>query len=91
MKHLSLLIWLTQLGLSVVGPLVGYILLAIWLRNRFDWGSWVVLCGVALGIFSAVDGLRQSLNYYPGNGPAGRRRTGMCCRYGGYFCHAGLF
>ena len=61
MKHLSLLIWLTQLGLSVVGPLVGYILLAIWLRNRFDWGSWVVLCGVALGIFSAVDGLRQSL------------------------------
>lgn len=61
MKHLSLLIWLTQLALSVVGPLVGYILLAVWLRNHFDLGSWVVLCGVALGVFSAVDGLRHSL------------------------------
>lgn len=61
MKHLSLLIWLTQLGLSVVAPLVGYVLLALWLRSRFGWGSWVVLCGVALGIFSAVDGLRHSM------------------------------
>lgn len=61
MKDLSLLVWLTQLGLSVVAPLVGYVLLAIWLRNRFDWGSWVVWCGAVIGIISAVDGLRSSL------------------------------
>ena len=61
MKNLSLLVWLTQLGFSVVAPLVGYVLLALWLRNRFDWGSWVVWCGAILGIFGAVDGLRSSL------------------------------
>lgn len=61
MKNLSLLIWVTQLGLSVVGPLVGYVLLALWLRNRFDLGAWVILLGAALGMFSAVDGLRSSL------------------------------
>lgn len=61
MKDLSLLVWLTQLGLSVVAPLVGYVLLAIWLRNRFDWGSWVIWCGAVIGVISAADGLRSSL------------------------------
>ena len=35
MKDLSLLVWLTQLGLSVAVPLAGFILLAVWLRSRF--------------------------------------------------------
>ena len=61
MKNLSLLIWLTQLGLSVVAPLVGYVLLALWLRNLFDWGDWVIWCGAVVGVVSAVDGLRSSL------------------------------
>ena len=61
MKNLHLLIWLTQLGLSTAGPLVGFAWLAVWLRNRYDLGLWVVLLGVGLGIYGAVDGLRSSL------------------------------
>jgi len=61
MKELRMLIWLTQLGLSVVMPLAGFILLALWLRNRFDLGLWVLICGFCLGIICAVDGLRNSL------------------------------
>ena len=61
MKNLHLLVWLTQLGLSTAVPLVGFIWLAVWLRNRFDLGSWVIFVGIALGIYSAVDGLRNSL------------------------------
>ena len=61
MKNVNLLIWLTQLGLSVAVPPVGFILLAIWLRDRFSWGSWVIWVGVILGVFSAVEGLRASL------------------------------
>ena len=53
--------WLTQLGLSVALPLVGCILVAVWLRNRFDWGTWVIWVGVILGLISASDGLRVSL------------------------------
>lgn len=58
---MHLLVWLTQLGLSTAGPLVGFVWLAVWLRNRFDLGLWVVLLGVGLGIYGAVDGLRSSL------------------------------
>lgn len=61
MKNLSLLVWLTQLGLSTAAPLAGFTLLGVWLRNRYDLGLWVVLVGIGLGIFGAVDGLRTSM------------------------------
>lgn len=61
MKNLSMLVWLTQLGLSVGVPLAGFILLAVWLQGRFGWGSWVIWVGVVLGVICAIDGLRTSL------------------------------
>ena len=61
MKNVSLLVWLTQLGLSVAIPPAAFIFLAVWLRNRFDLGAWVIVAGVLVGIICAVDGLRVSL------------------------------
>ena len=61
MKNWNLLVWLTQLGISVALPPALFILLGVWLRNRFDLGSWVVIVAIAVGIICAVDGLRTSL------------------------------
>lgn len=61
MKNLQLLVWVTQLGLSVALPLGGFIFLAVWLRQRFDWGIWIIFVGIFLGIVTAVNGLRNSL------------------------------
>ena len=61
MKDLNLLVWMTQLGLSVAMPLGGFVLLGLWLRQRFDLGIWVVLVGCAVGLITAIDGLRYSL------------------------------
>ena len=61
MKNLSLLVWLSQLGFSVVVPLVGFIWLGIWLRSQFGWGEWVLWAGIGLGLISAINGLRHSL------------------------------
>ena len=61
MKNVNLLIWLTQLGISVAAPLGGFIWLGIWLRQRFQLGIWVVLAGILVGIVCAVDGMRVSL------------------------------
>lgn len=61
MKDLTLLVWLTQLGLSVALPLAGFILLALWLQGRFGWGDWVLWAGIAVGLICAIDGLRISL------------------------------
>lgn len=61
MKNVSLLVWLTQLGLSVAIPPAAFIFLAVWLRNRFELGVWVIIAGVLVGVICAVDGLRVSL------------------------------
>ena len=61
MKNVNLLVWLTQLGLSVAVPLAGFIFLGIWLHNSYAWGQWTVWVGVILGVTTAADGLRQSL------------------------------
>ena len=48
MKDLSMLVWLSQLGLSVAAPLAGFILLAVWLNERFSLGVWVIwVCAAA--------------------------------------------
>ena len=61
MKELSMMVWLTQLGISVAMPLGGFVILGLWLRQKFALGNWVVFCGCALGLICAIDGLRYSL------------------------------
>lgn len=61
MKDLNLLVFLTQLGFSVVFPLAGFTLLALWLRQQYSLGSWVVYVGIGLGFLCALDGFRMTL------------------------------
>lgn len=61
MKDLNLLVWLTQLGLSVALPLAGFLIFAVWLRQSCGWGAWVVWACLVLGLISAVSGFRSSL------------------------------
>ena len=61
MKNWNLLVWLTQLGLSVAVPPAGFILLSLWLRDSCGWGGWVLWVGIAIGTVGAFDGLRNSL------------------------------
>lgn len=61
MKDLPLIVWLTQLGLSVAVPMAGFVLLAVWLRNTLQWGQWVIYAGIALGLICALEGLLSSL------------------------------
>lgn len=61
MKNLNMIIWLTQLGYSVVFPLAGFTLAAVWLRQRFNLGVWVLFLGIGIGLVLAVDGFRVSM------------------------------
>ena len=56
-----MLIWMTQLGISVAVPLALCTLGAVWLRNRFDLGPWILILGIGLGFYLAIDGMRTSL------------------------------
>lgn len=61
MKELNLLVWLSQLGLSVAVPPLLLIWLGLWLRNDCHWGDWILWVCILLGVVLAIDGLRTSL------------------------------
>ena len=61
MKDFRLLIWVTQLGISVAGPLALCTIGAIRLRSHFGLGNWVPVLGILVGISLAIDGFCTSL------------------------------
>ena len=61
MKEFNMLVWLTQLGISIAAPLALCIMGAFWLRNRFGLGAWVLIVGILLGLYLAFDGFRTSM------------------------------
>lgn len=61
LKDVSLLVFLSQLGLGVVLPLAGFILLGVWLRQALSLGVWIVLVFAAIGAFMAVQGFINTL------------------------------
>ena len=48
----SALAMITQFGISTITPMLLCIFVALWLKNRFALGDWVVLIGVIMGIGS---------------------------------------
>lgn len=61
MKDLSMLVWLSQVGISVAAPLAAFVFCGVWLREQFDLGVWVIWVGLILGGICAVTGFRQCL------------------------------
>lgn len=61
MKDLQMLVWLTQVGISVAAPLATFVFCALWLREQFGLGMWVLWLALALGTICAISGFRQCL------------------------------
>ncbi len=64
MKDIPMLVWITQLGMTVAAPLAGFTLVGVWLQRRFETGKWVILVFCLIGLISAVSGLKSTLKYF---------------------------
>ena len=54
MKILSLILWVTQFGLSILFPLCVFLYLGFWLQTRFSLGIWVMaVCGI-IGFMTSI-------------------------------------
>lgn len=62
MKLLSLLMWVGQFGFSVLFPTVFFLILGVWLQNRFSLGVWVVLAFGILGVLTSISTTRACLH-----------------------------
>lgn len=54
MKTLSLLLWVTQFGLSVLFPLCFFLLLSVWLQRKYQLGMWIVILFGILGLLTSI-------------------------------------
>lgn len=61
MKLLSLLIWVGQFGLSIIFPTLFFLVLAVWLQNRFGLGIWIVVLFGILGILTSISTTKSCL------------------------------
>lgn len=61
MKLLNLLMWVVQFGFSILFPTVFFLILAVWLQNKFDLGIWIVIVLGILGGLTSVSTTRSCL------------------------------
>ena len=54
MHFLSLLTWVGQFGFSVIFPTLFFLLLAVWLRQKFALGMWILLVFGILGVLTSI-------------------------------------
>lgn len=61
MKYLSLLVWVGQFGFSCLFPTCVFLMLGIYLQNRFGLGIWVVIVLGVLGLLTSISTARSCL------------------------------
>lgn len=61
MRFVSLILWVTQFGFSVVFPTCFFLMLANYLRNTYGWGLWVIVVAGILGLLTTVSTVRSCI------------------------------
>lgn len=61
MKILNLLLWVTQFGFSIMFPMCFFLLLAVWLQNKFSLGMWIIVVFGILGLLTTVSTVKSCL------------------------------
>ena len=64
MKFLSLIMWVGQFGFSVLFPTCFFLMVAVWLQQKFSLGIWIVAVLGVIGLltsFSTAKSCLQSL------------------------------
>ena len=61
MKYLSLLIWVGQFGFSCIFPICVFLMLGIYLQDRFSLGVWIVIVLGIIGFLTSLSTARSCL------------------------------
>ena len=61
MKILLLLTWVGQFGLSCIFPTLLFLILGVWLQQKFQLGVWIVILLGILGIMTSIQTTRSCL------------------------------
>lgn len=60
---LRYLVYVTQVGISVITPPLFFCFGANWLKNRYGFGNGIMLVGIVLGVAVSICSLRDFLKF----------------------------
>ena len=61
MKLLNLLMWVVQFGFSILFPTVFFLILGVWLQEKYGLGLWIVIVLGIVGVLTSVSTTRSCL------------------------------
>ena len=61
MKILNLLMWVGQFGFSIIFPTLFFLLLAVWLQNKFHLGMWIIVLFGIIGLLTTISTVKTCL------------------------------
>lgn len=61
MKILNLLMWVGQFGFSIIFPTLFFLLLAVWLQQKFQLGMWIVVVLGIIGLLTSISTTKSCL------------------------------
>lgn len=53
-RALKNITYISQVGLSLITPIIICIMGARWIQNTFEFGNWIVLLGIFVGLLSGI-------------------------------------
>ncbi len=62
MKILNLLMWVGQFGFSIIFPTLFFLLLAVWLQQKFQLGAWILILFGIVGVFTSISTAKSCLH-----------------------------
>ena len=61
MKILNLLMWVGQFGFSIIFPMLFFLVLAVWLQQKFSLGMWIIVVFGILGLLTSISTTKSCL------------------------------
>jgi len=61
MKILNLLMWVGQFGFSIIFPTLFFLILAVWLQQKFQLGMWLIIVFGILGVMTSISTTKSCL------------------------------
>lgn len=61
MKILNLLMWVGQFGFSIIFPTLFFLLVAVWLQQKFQLGMWIVVVLGIIGLLTSISTTKSCL------------------------------
>lgn len=73
-KSLKAAAWITQFGINMITPIILFIIIALWLKEKFNLGDWIMILAIILGVGGAIGSMFSFIKTAGNGGGSGDKK-----------------